>query len=323
MADSKPQELPNLLNYSIHVMTTATALEKQRTGITLAITAGVMFGTSGIFTKSITGISPVGIAASRLCLGFLFMGGLILLQGYGHELKRSRKHLRTFFILGILSSLHFLFYVLAVQKTYIANALILVNTAPILVLLFAPFFLKEPRTTLDIISVIITFLGAGLIAGFDHLRLSEMQVLGDLCAFGSAICYALYVMLARNLRQIYSSQVIMFWFFGLGALFLFLGGALFRDQFFASPPILSWIWILLLGLLPTGIGHFSYNLSLKYLPAARASTIILLEPVTGTLFALVFLAEIPPITTWIGMGVALIGIATASVAHIRKTPPIP
>ncbi|MCP4356809.1 MAG: EamA family transporter, partial [Chloroflexi bacterium] len=57
--------------------------------------------------------------------------------------------------------------------------------------------------------------------------------------------------------------------------------------------------------------------SLKYIPAARASTIALLEPVTGTIFALIFLGEIPPITTWIGIVIALLGISIASLSHLR------
>lgn len=73
-------------------------------------------------------------------------------------------------------------------------------------------------------------------------------------------------------------------------------------------------------MLPTGIGHFAYNLSLKYLAAAQASTIILLEPVTGTLFAMAFLGEIPPFSAWIGMTIALAGMTIASCAHLSESP---
>lgn len=75
-------------------------------------------------------------------------------------------------------------------------------------------------------------------------------------------------------------------------------------------------------MLPTGIGHFAYNLSLKHLAAAKASTIILLEPVTGTLFAMVFLGEIPPFSSWLGIVIALAGIAIASCTHLSE-PPLP
>ncbi len=103
----------------------------------------------------------------------------------------------------------------------------------------------------------------------------------------------------------------MFWFFGLGAVFA-PGGIGLRDPFFQTPTLTSWIFLGLLGILPTGVGHFAYNLSLKYLAAAKASTIILLEPVTGTLYALVFLGEVPPFSTWMGIVIALGGITLAS-----------
>lgn len=289
-------------------------------GSALAVFAGVVFGTAGILTRSITGMSPIGIATGRLVCGLFFMTVLILIQGHGSALKHSlRQYPLLLLVLGLISSLHFVLFVLAIQKTLIANALILINTAPILVLMLAPCLLKEPIGMFDIWGVAITFLGAGMIVGLDNMRLTPEHLSGDLYALGSALCYALYVILARKLRRVYPSQVIMFWFFGLGAFFLILGGVWQQDPFLQSPSLKSYIFLGLLGMLPTGIGHFAYNLSLKYLTAAKASTIILLEPVTGTLFAVAFLGEIPPFTSWIGIVIALAGITIASCAHLSES----
>ena len=290
-------------------------LFQKKQGVALAILAGIIFGTAALFTRSISGISPIAIAASRLTLGTAFMGLLIGTRGHLQEAKRSAKHCPTFILLGMISSLHFVFFVLAVQKTFIANALILVNTAPILVLLLAPLFLRESITLVDVVCVAVTFTGAGIIVGFDKILFQPDHLFGDFCALGSALCYALYVILARRLRQIYSSAVIMFWFFGLGAVFLWIGGTIAHDHFFSSPSRLSLLFVLLLGILPTGIGHFSYNLSLKYIPATKASTIVLLEPVCGTLFALIFLNEIPPAVSFLGIIIALAGISIASLTR--------
>ena len=105
------------------------------------------------------------LLAGRLLLGFFFMGVLVVVQGYVDELKQSIRQYPLLLILGLISSLHFVLFVLAIQKTFIANALILVNTAPILVLLMAPMLLKESIGVLDILGVTITFIGAGLIVG--------------------------------------------------------------------------------------------------------------------------------------------------------------
>ncbi len=290
--------------------------EKKR-GIGYAALAGIIFGTAGIFTRSISGISPIGIAASRLSLGFLFMGLLIWRQGDAKELKYSTREYPLILILGVISCFHFVLFVLAVQKTFIANALILINTAPIFVLIFAPVFLKESITRADILGVAVTFLGASAMVGFDKILLTPEHLVGDLCALGSAFCYALYVIVARKLRTRYSSPTIMFWFFGLGALFLMLGGKLLGDTFFLAPSLKGLTFLGLLGILPTGIGHFSYNVSLKYIAATKASTITLLEPVTGTIFAWLFLREVPPMSSWLGILIALCGISIASLAHLR------
>jgi drug/metabolite transporter (DMT)-like permease len=195
----------------------------------------------------------------------------------------------------------------------------LVNTAPILVLILAPLFLQEPITATDSLSVVITFLGAGLIVGIDTLMFSLEHFVGDVCALGSALCYAMYVIVARKLRRNYSAPVIMGWFFGLGAIFLWIGGIVCGDDLFTAPSYRSWLFLMLLGLLPTGVGHFCYNVSLKYVPAAKASTIILLEPVSGTLLAWIFFHEIPPIVSGIGILIVLIGISMASFRGARSS----
>jgi drug/metabolite transporter (DMT)-like permease len=288
-------------------------------GLALAILAGLIFGTAALFTRLISGISPLAISASRLTLGFFCMTLLIGGQGKVPEVQHSLKTQRvTLLLLGILSSFHFLLFVLAVQKTLIANALMLVNTAPILVLILAPVFLQEPTTATDSLSVVITFLGASLIVGVDTFMLGSEHAVGDVCALGSALCYALYVIVARKLRRNYSAPVIMGWFFGLGAAFLWIGGIVLRDDFFVSPSHRSWLFLMLLGLLPTGIGHFSYNLSLKYVPAAKASTIILLEPVSGTLLAWIFFNEVPPVMSGVGILIVLIGISITSLIDENK-----
>ena len=81
---------------------------------------------------------------------------------------------------------------------------------------------------------------------------------------------------------------------------------------FFAPSASSLFFLLLLGLLPTGIGHFCYNLSLKHITAAKASTIILLEPVAGSLLAVFLLHEVPPLSSTVGILIVLAGIGVAS-----------
>jgi drug/metabolite transporter (DMT)-like permease len=289
-------------------------------GLLCAMLAGVIFGTAAIFTRVITGLSPLAIAAGRLTLGWLGMAGLIVAQGRVHEARQLlRQHPVMCGWLGILASLHFWLFVLAVQATLVANALVLVNTAPILVLVLAPALLCERISAGDLLSVGLTVLGAAILVGFDTLALTTAHLIGDLCALGSALCYALYVIAARKLRQTYAASVLMGWFFGLGALFLWLGGWASGAPLIepAAPPSpQSWLFLLLLGLLPTGLGHLLYNISLKYLPAAQASTIILLEPVSGTLLAWLCFREAPSLLSGLGLVIVLIGIGLP--AFIRR-----
>ncbi|MEJ2082491.1 MAG: DMT family transporter, partial [Acidobacteriota bacterium] len=53
----------------------------------------------------------------------------------------------------------------------------------------------------------------------------------------------------------------------------------------------TFLFLLLLGLVPQAIGHTSYNWALRFLPATSVSTMIVGEPVLASLFAWWLLGE--------------------------------
>ena len=71
------------------------------------------------------------------------------------------------------------------------------------------------------------------------------------------------------------------------------------------PPI-TYIWILLLALVPQLIGHSTYNWALRYLPAALVSITTLGEPIGSAILAYFILREIPTPLTIFG-GVLILG----------------
>jgi drug/metabolite transporter (DMT)-like permease len=71
---------------------------------------------------------------------------------------------------------------------------------------------------------------------------------------------------------------------------------------------LTYVWILLLALVPQLIGHSTYNWALAYLSAAFVAVMTLGEPIGSSILAYFILQEIPSIAVIAGGVLILIGI---------------
>ena len=75
---------------------------------------------------------------------------------------------------------------------------------------------------------------------------------------------------------------------------------------------MTYIWILLLALVPQLIGHSTYNWALRYLPAALVSITTLGEPIGSAVLAYFILSEAPTLLTIFGGILILAGIYISS-----------
>jgi len=82
---------------------------------------------------------------------------------------------------------------------------------------------------------------------------------------------------------------------------------LYGEQLYPYPK-LTFMWFVLLALVPTIVGHTLYNWSLKYLKAHVVATAILGEPVGASFLAVLIFAEIPRGWTYLGALLIFIGV---------------
>jgi drug/metabolite transporter (DMT)-like permease len=80
------------------------------------------------------------------------------------------------------------------------------------------------------------------------------------------------------------------------------------DLAYAPYPLLTWIWLILLALVPQLIGHTSFNYAMNHVSPTLVATIILLEPIGAALLALIVFTEVPSLLTAIGAGILLVGV---------------
>ncbi len=272
-------------------------------GLLYVVIAVFFFSTSPIFIRWADTISSYEITFWRLTTAALTVGVMMWI-------KRERWHVPRdawgkFLLFGLITALHFLFYIASLAFTTIAHSLAIVYTAPVFVTLFSAIFLKEHIPYRKWGGILITVVGIGILAGFQP-NFTRRMLFGDLLALGSAITFGLYSIAGRSQRHHYSLFTYAITTYGAAALWAMPAAAFtFTPSGYTAKTVLS---ILGMGVFPLGFGHTLYNAALRRVHASYANVIATQEVTGGIILGALLLGEIPGVNDIIGVIVALFGI---------------
>ena len=261
--------------------------------IFVSIIGFTTFGTASIFVRLIN-MDALAIATWRLIIG----GLILFILSYNSRLAEEKVDIAKVILLGSILGFHFIFFVKSVQDTFILNATIIVNTAPILTLVLSAIFKLEKIDFIDVLTVILGVLGVIVIVG--SISITSQKIIGDIEAFLAALALSVYAITGRRyLKQKIDAIKLSSVVFTIAGLETLLIGVLLKVSF--QPPTLSdVIYLLGLALIPTGIGHTVYLYSLKGLKAHETQILALLEPIVATMLGVLILLEIPSLNSIIG-----------------------
>ncbi|HEY65611.1 MAG TPA: DMT family transporter [Caldilineae bacterium] len=276
----------------------------ERLGLLLVALAVGLFSTSPVLIRWAAPLSPYEITAWRLGVAALVVMSLARLKR--QPLGPPRRDLRRFLGFGLITALHFLFYIASLNFTTIAHSLALVYTAPIFVTIASAWFLHEPIPRRKWLGVIVAIIGIAILTGFEP-QMTGRMIVGDLLAIGSAVMFGLYSVAGRSQRTQYPLFTYAGAVYGLAALWMLPIAALTF-----TPSGYGWRQagsLLSLGVLPLGLGHTLYNAALRRVHATYVNLIATQEVTGGVILGILLLHEIPSLNAIIGAIVTLIGIA--------------
>ena len=222
-------------------------------------------------------------------------------------------------ITGIFIGINWILLFEAFNYTTIAKATLCYYLQPTLVLLAAPFFLKEKLTAKKILCAIAALIGMVLVSGV--LRAGETQTTdfkGVLFALGAACLYAAVIILNKKITDvnIYQKTTIQLFFAGVVLLpYLLLTGD-FKNLTMNTNIVLL---LLIVCIIHTG---FAYALYFGSMAALRAQTISLfsyIDPIVAMIVSALILKEG---LTWEGIigAILIIGSAVISECEPQKKP---
>lgn len=274
----------------------------------LWLTIAVIFiSTSGALGKFIEMPTPV-VIWWRSALAALFLLVFCLYKGINLKIHTGKDRL-TFFLGAFFLGAHWIMYFYALKLSNVAIGMLSLFTFPVIIALLEPLFSKIKFDPIHIVLGLMVLLGIYILAPEFDLESSQLQ--GILFGLLSALCFALRILIVKQLVTKYNGTMLMFYQVAILAIILapalyILGTSNIKTQF---------PYVILLALLTTAIGHTMFINSLKYFKASTASIIGSTQPVFGIIIAFFFLNEIPTIHTFVGGALIL---ATVVIESIRS-----
>src|SRR5688572_9278830 len=266
----------------------------------LVVLAVLLWSTGGLLIK-LTTIDAYQVTFFRS----LFAGLTVLVLTRKDGLKINGFGILTSIIYALLLFL----FVWATKKTTAANAIFLQYTAPIYILILAPFFIGEKFHWRDLVTVAVVLAGMSLFF-VGQLRLEDYQ--GNTAALLSGIFLGLYIMLLRHPKAEGFNPAIAVIY---GNFLLALLTAPSGISAIPSMTFMDWFAVTFLGIFQIGI---SYILFIKGVRGGTrpldASLIGFIEPLLNPVWVFVFLGERP--SQWALLGGAI--IITAIAVHTTR-----
>jgi drug/metabolite transporter (DMT)-like permease len=218
----------------------------------------------------------------------------------------NRREILLLCFSGIALGLHFAAWITSLFHTTIANSAVIVATQPVWVLILEIIFLKIRMNIKSVIGTATAFIGIIIISGSDFSTEREFLT-GDMLSLAGALFVAVYIIIGRRLRQKMDNIVYTFMVYSIAAVTILIM-ALGNGENLTDYQAKTWIFFLLLALVPTLMGHSLYNWLLKYFQAHRVAITVLGEPIGAAILAVFFFSEIPGWWTIVGGVFILSGI---------------
>jgi len=258
----------------------------------LILLAIIFWGTSFVATKTVLHeIKPVTIIILRLILAAILL--TIIALSTKRKFSINLKSHGWILLLALVAVFHLWIQVTGLQYTTAANTGWIIGTAPIFMAILGFFFYKEKITLLQFLGILVAVAGLLLLIGkgdITNIGLIENQ--GDLLVLGSAFTWGVYSMVNKKISLSYSPLMTILYLFLMMAIIIIpfnLDSQTINSVINLS--LISWMWILFLGIFCSGIAYVIWAQALRDMESAKVGAFLYFEPLVTVIAAWFFLNE--------------------------------
>ena len=270
----------------------------------LPILAGLMFGSSGIFVRTLTqnGIDQTTLLFLRFSLAIIPIAIAIILTDR-KLFKAELKDIPLFLVCAICMVGLNLCYNESMNTVPLSLAAVLLSIAPIYVLIFAYVLFREKITSKKVICIVLAILGCVLMTGVLESDLSSIPLFGILSGIGAGLFWAIYLMASKkSIEDGNHTYTILIYC----TVFLSLALIPFTDfnqigNFVGIDPLPAVIFLIIHSTFSFALPYIFSTVSLKYMDSGTSSIFLSgAEPFAALIFGLLIYSEIPSLLMFCG-----------------------
>lgn len=263
------------------------------------ISAMLIFGTIGIFVAKIDLPSSV-IAMFRASIGAVFIGLIMLIRRRKLDFKSIKKNIIILLISGIAIGFNWILLFEAYRYTSVAVATLCYYMAPVFIILLSPLILREKLTFQRIICSAFAILGAVMISG---ATTGGADLKGVIFGLAAAMIYCAIVMMNKFIKDLPDEDTTLLQL-GISAVVMFIYVMITEDIKTLEFTKSTVVFVIILGVVHTGLAYLLYFGSLKKVSAQSAAVFSYIDPVTAIILSSIILSQ--PITLIQIVGTVLI-----------------
>jgi RarD protein len=239
---------------------------------------------------------------------------IIKKEKFKFNLKKST--LILLLLSGIGIGLNWIFLFESYDYTSLSISTVCNYFAPIIVMVLSPIILKEKISLKQVICLIIAVVGLILIVGAFEFKKDSNNLIGIILSLLAAVLYAVVILINKKINFVDGIERTFFQFLSLAI--VLLPYTLFTTGFNVFKlSITNLLWLLLLGVVHTGIAYCMYFTSIKDMSGQKISILSFIDPVTSIMLAFFIFND--QLTSFQLVGALLILFATIfSEIRIKK-----
>ncbi|MGG1397894.1 EamA family transporter [Bacillus salipaludis] len=270
------------------------------------ITAMLIWGSLGIFVKNIN-LSSSEIALLRGIIGSIFLIFFLVMAQQKPSIQAVKKNLVLLIFSGAAIGFNWILLFQSYRYTTVSNATLSYYFAPVFVMALSPFVLKERLTPAKVGCIITAMIGLFLVVniGGDDGGENYHHVTGILYGLSAAALYASVVLINKFIKNLSGFETTFVQL--LVASIVLFPYVFLKDHLdFSGITSNSIVFIIIIGIIHTGIAYFLYFTSIKELKGQRIAVLSYIDPISAVIFAAIFLGEGMGLMQMVG-GILILG----------------
>ena len=283
-------------------------------GLFYALLAGVFLSSGGLMVRFLGDADPWTVLFYR-SLAFSVTVLLFMLWRYRDDFLRRLLKIRAIDLLvSLFLALGFVFYLMSLYYTSVANTVLLLSTGPFFAAILGLVILGEPVSRTTWLSMALAICGVAIMVS---KGVSVDDALGMLLAIMAVLAYAFMLVVLRSVkepdgrpREVLPAVALAGLLAALFSIPMIDSFALSHADFFVS---------LCFGTIQVGAGFILITLATQTVPAAQVALLSLTETALAPLWVWLVFTETPGANTLLGGAIILAAVLYNGIAELRSS----